>query len=99
MECLEEFAEESDDEEVIRKRPDEGEKEIIETPRKRPCLTRNISPSFRAAQTTRNKYRRIQASPLNATARRLLLAKLNRDQERSMNAGVLSTTTESSGEL
>ena len=51
MECLEEFAEESDDEEVIRKRPDEGGKEIIEMPRKRPCLMRNVSPSFHAAQT------------------------------------------------
>ena len=58
---------------------DEGnanEDELQQTPTKRMCYVVNTSPTVYAANATYSKYRRIQGSPLNATARKLLLAKL-----------------------
>ena len=40
----------------------------------------HTSPSIRAANMTCTKYRRLRASPLNATARKQPIAKLNREK-------------------
>ena len=59
------------------------EHRLQRTPTKRMRYTDSTSPSVRAANATRSKYRRLRASPLNATARKQLLAKLNRDKSNS----------------
>ena len=52
------------------------EEKLQQNPTKRMCYVVNTSPTVHAANATRSKYRRMQASPLNAIARKILLAKL-----------------------
>ena len=54
---------------------------LQQTPTKRMCYV--TSPTVRAANATRSKYRRIRNSPLNVTARKLLLSKLERVKSNS----------------
>ena len=70
-----------------------GDNTMQQTPTKR---TRNVitSPSVRAANATRSKYRRFRGSPLNAKTRKLLLAKLEREKCKSQDEIIPEPGTE-----
>ena len=54
---------------------------LQQTPTKRMCYV--TSPTVRATNATRRKYQRIRNSPLNVTAWKLLLSKLERVKSNS----------------
>ena len=61
------------------------------TKRVRYSTSHCTSPSVHAANATRSKYQRLRASPMNATARKQLLAKLNRDKSNSQSTGPIAS--------
>ena len=67
-----------EDEVIVTSTNEDG---LQQTPTKRMCYV--TSPTVRAANATRSKYRRIRNSPLNVTAQKLLLLKLERVKSNS----------------